>query len=164
MATIHGDRLSTLRWLSLNPIKPNKSGEEATEYLLEFANVIDDAVSQRKFSVADRLNKHTGVWLIARMFGEAQQLLQQLTTLDLWRIGRTDKAYSYKSCDWLSVAAWRIHRQRNLRCVFFIREGPTPDIFRRLFLQTSVEDAEQFGVKLEQEIITASPTWWSEGR
>ncbi len=164
MAKIEGVNFQGDRWFSICPLAPATAGEDATEYQVTFWTEMDNVVTNFNFSVRGWQNEHTGLWLIARLFAQASNLVGARVSTDLWQTGGSEFACVYKHCDWLRVILWALTRQRQICAEFFIQDDNKPNVYQRFFLQTSISDAEQFGRVLEQQIINAAPKWWAENR
>lgn len=143
------------------PIRAIEFGQDATVYSLDLITRSKDNL-HRHFSVKGWQMQHDDVWVIARTFAEAPKLLESRLEVDLWRTGRAQAADIFESCCWLEVALHGIPRQRVIRVVLFIQEDPLASLYSRHFMSVRVEDAEDFGLQLEREIVEASPVWASE--
>lgn len=164
MAKIEGINFQGARWFSICPLAPATPGEDATEYEVRFWTDVDDALTSYNLSVKGWQNGHTGIWLIARLFEEASKLFDAKVPIDLWHTEGRETACVYKHCDWLRVVMWALSPRKRICAELFIQDNYTPNVYQRIFLQTSVSDAEQFGKTLQQEIINAAPKWWAENR
>ena len=164
MAKIEGINFQGKRGFSIRPLASATAGEDAVEYEVKFWTDADSTPIGYKFSIDGWQSGHTGLWLIARLFASSSKLIDAKIPMDLWHTQGKESACIYKHCDWLRVVAWALTRQKRICIEFFIQDNYKPDVYRRLFLQTSISDAEQFGKDLEQEIITVAPKWWSENK
>jgi len=161
MAKIEGKDFKTgAKAFSLAPVKV--AGQDATEYTLLLWHHADVPPQTYTFSVAGWQMGQDDVWVLARAFAETPALLEATLPMDLWRTGRPQRACLCVSADWLHVTLCGNPKQQKVRIVLYIKEGTDPEIFRRVFIQTDVEQARRFGLELEQEIIEAAPEWASE--
>lgn len=166
MAKIEGTTWKDKRRLSIRLLPPAKTGDDATEYEIELWTDTADTARVYKFSVEEWTEEHLELWLIARTFASASALVGAKLPMELWGHPKKERAHAYQHCDSLRVVLSSLYRlKRNWACVeFYIQEGSTSDVYRRFFLRCSLNDAEQFGKDLEQEIFAAAPRWHSENR
>lgn len=147
---------------SLTPIKSSEAGQDATEYTIKLHTDLDGVFLTRIVSVAGWLMGQDDVWLFARAFTETRALAQTILPVDLWRTGQFRHAYLCVSLDWLEVILFSNEKRQTVRIVLYIQDAHDSDLFRRFFMQASIEEAQRFGIELEREIIEASPEWATE--
>lgn len=165
MAILLGRNLSGLIKLSLAPVTPSLSGQDAEQYDVEICPSDDSgSVLSRRFSVKDWQTQQDDVWVFSRAFAEAAILMEIVIPIDLWRTGRGRPADLCVSAWWVSVRLFGIRPQKKIRAIILVAEDSDCTVFRQFSLACKVEDVVRFGNELEKEIVQASPHWANKRR
>ena len=152
-----------VRRLELSPLACQSSeNADASEYTFRIEEGKDRRVWSQTYSVADWFMGQDDVWVLARAFAEIPKLVGARLPVDLWRQSRDSEPKFTIDAAWLFVAFSLVSKQKNVRITVFAKNDTGSDEFRRFFLQCSVDEAEQFGLTLEREIIRSSPVWANE--
>lgn len=143
-----------------------REGGDAVKYTVTLKEGLNTEPLFYTFSIEGWLMGQDDLWVIARAFTEVSKLADAVLPIDIWRSGRMKRANYFVSCDWLEAVLAPYKQQGKVRMVFYVREDEGDDIFRRFFIQANIDQVEQFGRALEQEIIDASPNWalWASER
>jgi hypothetical protein len=99
------------------------------------------------------------LWLIAQAFCQVRAIAQADSAVNLWRLNvRSPKSF-YQNTEWLHVVLWG-HGVRRVAIRLFSQSDTDPASYYAGFINTSLGDAEQFGLELEREIANTMPDWW----
>jgi hypothetical protein len=134
------------------------------EYAFSVRDERSGLVWSRTYSVRGWFMGQDDIWYVARVFAKADALVDSTIPAKVWPTIRRVRSTMRAHVDWLYCSLCQVSKRPIIACILFVLDGDDPAVFRRFFVQATVDACVAFGRELEQEIIAASPVWSAEHR